>query len=472
MERRWKVLTLASAGAFLAFLDATIVNVAFPDIRRSFPEATLSGLSWVLSAYNIVFAALLVPAGRLADLVGHRRMFVAGLAVFSLASLLCAVAPSPEFLVAARILQAAGGAALIPTSVAFVLSEFPATQRAMAVGLWGAAAAIAAAIGPSLGGLLIEAGNWRFVFVVNLPVGIVAVIWALRLLAEHRQPAGTPLPDFVGVVLITLGVGLLALGIVQGPDWGWGDARVVGSFIAATALIPLFARRCARHPSPVVELTLFKLRSFSVANVGTLLFSAAFYGMLLCHVLFLTAAWGYSVLDAGLAMSPAPLMAAVVAGPAGRIADRFGQRVVAAPGAVLFAVGNAWFATQVGPQAAFLSDWLPGALITGAGVGLAYPAFGSAAVAALPDDRYATGSAINAMFRQVGGALGISIVVAILQAATRADGIDPFVAGWRFCAFTAVLALFAALSLGRVRVAAAPVAATTDAIVPRPRPSR
>jgi NTE family protein len=451
MERRWKVLVVSAAGAFLAFLDATIVNIAFPDIRLSFPDVSLSGLAWVLSAYNIVFAALLVPAGRLADLVGRRRVFIGGLLTFTLASVACAVAPSAEFLIAARVVQAVGGAALIPTSVAFVLAEFPVEQRAMAVGLWGAAAAVAAAIGPSIGGLLIEASDWRLVFLVNVPLGLLACWAALRLLSEARQPAGTPLPDFVGVVLLTLAVASLSLGIVQGPTWGWSDARVLASFAATVVLLPLFVWRSLRHASPVVELTLFRVRSFSVANAGTLLVSAGFYGMLLTHVLFLTKVWGDSVLVAGLTMSPAALVGAIVAGPAGKVADKHGQRVVAAPGALLFALGNLWFATEVGLTPDFVGEWLPGALLTGIGGGLAYPSLSSAAVAELPGNRFATGSAINAMSRQVGGALGISIVVAILQSTAVGDGNDPFQAAWLFAAAAGATSFVAAAAIGRVR---------------------
>jgi NTE family protein len=451
MERRWKVLVVSSTGAFIAFLDATIVNIAFPDIRRSFPDASLAGLSWVLSAYNIVFAALLVPAGRLADLVGRRRVFIGGLLGFTIASLACAAAPSAEVLIAARVVQAVGGAALIPTSLAFVIAEFPIAQRAMAVGLWGAAAAVAAAIGPSVGGLLIALSDWRLVFLVNVPIGLAASWAGLRLLTEARQPAGTPLPDFVGVVLLTVAVAALTLGIVQGPDWGWTDPRVLGSFAATALLLPPFLWRSLRHASPVIELALFRVRSFSVANAGTLIVSAGLYGMLLCHVLFLTLVWHDSVLVAGLTMSPAALMGAIVAGPAGKMADRWGQRVVVVPGAALFALGNLWFATEIGLSPDFVGEWLPGAVLTGIGGGLAYPALSSAAVAELPGDRFATGSAINAMSRQLGGALGISIVVAILQSTVPGDGRDPFQAAWLFAAAAGATALVVSVAIGRVR---------------------
>jgi EmrB/QacA subfamily drug resistance transporter len=450
MGRRWKILLIASIGVFLAFLDATIVNVAFPDINRSFPDASLSGLSWVLSAYNIVFAALLVPAGRIADLVGRRRVLVGGLLLFSLASLLCALAPAAEWLVVARLLQAVGAAALIPSSTAFVLSEFPVEQRATALGLYGAAAAVAAATGPSLGGLLIDVSDWRLVFLVNVPIGLLTCFYVLRVFVEVREPAGAAAPDLLGGALVMLAVGALTLGIVQGPTWGWNDPRVVGSFLASIALVPMFTWRCGRHPAPVIELALFRIRSFSGANAGTLLFATGFYGMILCHVLFLTTVWRYSVLDAGLAMSPAPLTTALIAGPGGRLADRFGQRVVIVPGLILFAAGNLLLATSVGTAPDFLADWLPCTVLTGLGIGLAFPCLASAALAELPASQYATGSAINAMLRQLGGAIGVSIVVAIIQGAARVAAIDPFVDSWRFAAGMSLIALPAALAIGSV----------------------
>jgi EmrB/QacA subfamily drug resistance transporter len=442
---------VTAAGAFMAFLDATIVNIAFPSIAHSFPETSRSGLSWVLNAYNIVFAALLVPFGRLADLVGRRRLFLGGLALFTGASMVCAAAQSPAMLVAARIVQAVGAAALIPTSIAFLLAEFPAEQRATAVGLWGAAAAFAAAIGPSLGGLLIDADSWRLVFLVNVPIGAFALLYGRWLLTESETRSDALLPDFGGSLLIVGVVGALALAIVEGPSWGWSDIRILGAFAIAAALTPIFLWRCRRHPAPVIALSLFRSRSLSVANVGTMLFSAAFFGMLLVHVLFLTSVWRYSVLRAGLAMSPAPLMAAAVAGPAGRVADRFGQRVVAAPGALLFALGNLWFATRVGVSPHFLADWLPGAILTGLGVGLCYPALGSAAVAELPAGSFAAGSALNSVFRQVGAVLGVSLVIAIVGTPTVAGALHAFRGGWTFAAIGGAAALVACLALGRVR---------------------
>ena len=194
MERRWKVLLVTSVAVFMGFLDVTIVNIAFPDIRASFPDSSLAGLSWVLNAYNIVFAALLVPAGRLADMVGRRRMFFIGLITFLAASAVCGLAGSVPVLVGARVVQAAGGAMLVPTSLGLLLPEFPIEQRSTATALWGATGAVAAATGPSLGGVLVHATDWRLVFFVNIPIGLAALIPARRLLREHKQEGGV-LPD-------------------------------------------------------------------------------------------------------------------------------------------------------------------------------------------------------------------------------------------------------------------------------------
>src|SRR3954467_4458051 len=262
MKQRWKVLLVTSVAVFMGFLDVTIVNIAFPDIEASFPGTSLAGLSWILNAYNIVFAALLVPAGRLSDRLGRRRMFFVGVPAFPGGAAVCGLAPTVEVLVAARVVQAAGAAALVPTSLALLLPEFPLAQRATATGIWGATGAIAAALGPSLGGALVDAAGWRWVFFVNLAIGLPALVPARRVLREPRGPNPGPLPDAVGVGLLVAGVALLSLGIVKGQEWGWGSARVLVAIGAGIALLVLFAIRSSRHPAPVVEPALFRVRSF------------------------------------------------------------------------------------------------------------------------------------------------------------------------------------------------------------------
>ena len=450
MHRRWKVLLVTAVAVFMGFLDVTIVNIAFPDLQRDFSDTSEAGLSWVLNAYNIVFAALLVPAGRLADLVGRKRLFLIGIGIFLVASAACGFAPSVEALVAARVVQAVGAAILVPTSLGLLLPEFPPSQRATATALWGATGAVAAATGPSLGGLLVEAESWRWVFFVNVPIGLAALVPALSLLEESREPERGALPDVLGVVLLIAGVGLLSLGIVQGPEWGWGSAGVLGSIAAGLVGLALFVARSARHPVPVVELSLFRVRSFAAANAGVFLFSLGFYAVLLCNVLFLTQVWEWSTLRAGLAITPAPLTAAVFAAVSGRLADRHGQRVIAIPGGLAFAAGCLLLAGLTGSEPAYVTEFLPATFLTGAGVGMSFAAFGSAAVAELPPARFATGSAVSACSRQLGAVLGIAVLVAVLGTPAPAEALATFHDAWRLMAVPAVGAALAGIALGRV----------------------
>jgi EmrB/QacA subfamily drug resistance transporter len=462
MSRPWKVLLVTSVAVFMGFLDVTIVNVAFPDLQSDFADSSQASLSWILNAYNVVFAALLVPAGRLADVVGRRRLFLAGIGLFLAASAACAAAPSVELLIGARIAQAAGAAILVPTSLGLLLPEFPPEKRATATAIWGATGAVAAALGPSLGGLLVDAAGWRWVFLVNIPIGLAAVVPARRLLAADRTGEGrAALPDLLGALLMVGGVGLVALAIVQGEAWGWGGARVLGALAGGLALLALVVVRSSRHPAPALELSLFRVRSFSVAVSGVFLFSFGFYALLLGNVLFLTEVWGYSVLTAGFAITPGPLMAALWAPVGGRLSDRYGQRVVAVPGGLLFGAGALLLAGGVGPTPSYVSELLPAMVLTGAGVGLSFAAWSSASVAELPPALFATGSAISACMRQVGAVLGIAVLIAVLGAGDAAHPLEPFRDAWRFEALAAFAAAAAALGLGRVRAtlpAARPVA--------------
>ncbi len=439
---------IACAGAFVAFLDTTIVNIAFPNISASFAGSGRNALSWVLDGYFVVIAALLVPAGGLADRFGHKRVFLVGIASFTGASLLCAAAPSLGLLISFRVLQGIGAALVAPASLAIVLDSFPVERRAAGVGLWGAAAAAAAAIGPTLGGALVEASSWRLVFLVNLPLG-AAILLAGRRLAR-RPIADSHLPDLPGALMLALALALITLGIIEGNDWGWTATATLGAFAASAALLAAVVVRSRRHPRPIVEPALFAHRSFRIGNLGTLLFAAAFFSLILGNVLFLTSVWGYTILQAGAATLPGPTASTVVAGPAGRLADRFGHRAVIVPGAIVFAAG-VMIMRSAGAHPDWLGLWLPGSLLTGIGIGLAFPTLGSAAVRDVPIDRFATASAVNAAFRQVGAVLGTAILIAIVgeptslhEALSVSDGAYLFV-------------ILAALASGAVALVLRPV---------------
>jgi EmrB/QacA subfamily drug resistance transporter len=449
MTRRYQVLLVVSAAVFVVSLDLFIVNIALPSIQDDFPGQSLGALSWILNAYAIVFAALLVPAGRLADLLGRKRGFLLGLTLFTVASVLCAAAPSLGWLIAGRVLQAAGGALLMPTALGLLLPEFPPEQRGAAVGAWAAVGGVAAAFGPPLGGLLTEV-DWRWIFLVNVPVGAVTLVAGRRILREARDPGDGRLPDLVGAALLAAAIGSLTLALVQGGDWGWGSARIDGLFAATVVLLALFGVRSARHPRPVVEPELLRVRSFAMANLGAVLFLAAFGAMLITAVLFLTDVWGWSALRAGVALVPGPLMAAVFSPPSGKLSDRYGQRAVGIPGGILFALGCLWWVTQAGPQPDYAGDLLPGMILTGIGVGLTMPTLASAAAASLPPARFATGAAVLSMSRQIGAALGVAVAVAILD---TGGGMEAFDRAWTFMALAAAGASLACVALGRVRVA-------------------
>jgi EmrB/QacA subfamily drug resistance transporter len=410
-RHRKSAIAIACAGAFVAFLDTTIVNIAFPDISASFAGSGRDALSWVLDGYFVVIAALLVPAGGLADRFGHRRIFLLGVTGFTAASLLCAAAPSLPLLIAFRVVQGIAAALIAPASLAIVLDSFPAERRSAGVGLWGAAAAAAAAVGPTLGGALVELADWRLVFLVNLPLG-AAIVLAGRSRLPKPKILDSRLPDLPGAAMLALSLAIVTLAIVEGNDWGWGSAATLGCFAAAAILLGVVVARSRSHPRPIVEPALFAHRSFAIGNLGTLLFAAAFFSLILGNVLFLTSIWGYTVFHAGLATLPGPALSTVVAGPAGRLADRFGHRAVIVPGALFFAAG-VMVLRSAGAEPDYLGVWLPGACLTGIGIGLAFPTLGAASVRDVPIDRFATASAVNAAFRQVGAVLGTAILVAI-----------------------------------------------------------
>jgi EmrB/QacA subfamily drug resistance transporter len=441
----WAVLAVSAAGVYVVFLDATIVNIAFPAISADFSDVTRSGLSWVLNAYAVVFGALLVTAGRLADDHGRRRVFFAGLSVFALSSALCGLAPSAELLIAARVLQGVGGALLVPASLALLLPEFPLAKRATAVGLWSACGAIASATGPSIGALLIDGPGWRWVFFVNLPFCVAAIWYGRRVLVESKAAARGRV-DLLGVLLVTAVFGLLSLGLVQGGAWGWTSYRTLGVFINAGLLAPVLVLRSMHHDHPAMPVRLFRVRAFSTATSATLFYGAAFYGQILVNVLFLTGVWHFSILRTAVAILPGPLMAAVAAPVSGRLADRYGYRWVVVPGATLFVVGAVVMATAMPASPAYLTHFLPAQLLLGISIGTTMSTLGAAASQALPPTEFGSGSAVSSAARQLGAVLGVAIVIAVLGTPAPAEALRAFHHAW---ATTGALALGTlALSLG------------------------
>jgi MFS family permease len=314
--------------------------------------------------------------------------------------------------------------------------------------------AAAAALGPTLGALLTEYASWRWIFLVNVPICAAIIIAGIRLLRESREPGGAGIPDPAGALLVAAIPALLSFAMIEGPSWGWSSPWVVAGFAGGAALLPVFVLRSARATHPVVDLALFRVRQFTLVNAATLIFGAAFYGMLLSNTIFLQTAWHYSILRAALGATPAPLVVVAAARPASRLAARIGYRPVIAAGAVIWAAGAVSLALLIGGSPDWAARWLPVTLITGLGISLTLPVQSGAAVATLPPARLALGSALSSSFRQVGAVLGISLFVALLGAATGAAEVTAYHRIWLTLAALSV-ASGAVMFIPRIRRAAA-----------------
>lgn len=424
------VLAIAALAVFVVFLDTTALYVAYPDIRMSFADVSPAQLSWVLNAYTIAFAALLIPAGRLADRLGRKRVFLTGSALFALSSALCGLAPNASVLIGARALQAVGAAALTPASLAIVLRAFPRHRIPVAVAIWGAVGALAAAAGPTLGAAMVEWFGWRAVFYLNLPITVVALTVGSRIVAESREADPGPVPDVPSVVALAAGVAALSLGVVQGDEWGWTSGGVLGSFAVAIVVLGWFVRRCTVVAAPLIEPSLFRSRNVRVANVATFVYGIGFTASFFGNIQFLTGVWDYSVLRAGFAIVPGPLVVAALAPQAGRLAGRYGQGALLVPGGVLYAAASAWYILAVDATPSYWASWFPGTIIGGLGVAMCLPQLASAAVQGLPPDRLAAGSGVNQALRQVGSTIGVAGAVAITGTAAGGDLLGRYRGVW------------------------------------------
>jgi MFS family permease len=424
---RW-VIAAAVLGSGVAFLDATVVNVALPAIGRDL-DAGLSGLQWVLDGYLLTLSSLLLLGGSLGDLYGRRRVFVTGLVAFSAASLVCGLSPSVGALVAARALQGAAGALLVPGSLSLLSASFRPEDRARAVGAWSGLAGVATALGPFAGGWLVDAVSWRLVFLVNLPLAAVAVVVALRHVPETRAapgagvgagvaagPAdrldGNPGPvaraDVTGAALATAGLGGLVFALIE---WGHGS---LSAPLAATGLVgfaalvafPLFERRRAQ---PLLPLSLFRSRQFNGANVTTLLVYAAFGGALFLVVVQLQSSMGYSAMEAGSALLPITLLLVALSSRVGRLAQRTGPRLPMTVGPLVVALGLV-MASGIGPGEGYMGGVLPAVLVLGLGMACTVAPLTSAVMAAVDEEHVGVGSGFNNAVARVGGLLAVAVV--------------------------------------------------------------
>ena len=410
---------------FMALLDVTIVNIAMPRIITDL-NTTVTHASWVLNAYSLVLAVSFLSMGRIGDKYGQKRVFIFGLVTFTLFSLLCGLAPNIDWLIAFRAGQGLGGAALLTISLAIVLGAFPRRQQGMAVGLWGALGTAAAAVGPTLGGLLVTYGSWHWIFFVNVPIGLAAIVFTALIIPAHaagrRLEGGIDIP---GILIAGVGLLLLTLALVQGNSWGWTSATIVAMFVAAAACFPLFLWWEARTSHPMFPLKLLRIRSFTAANTAIMFIGFAMGGTFLLVVIFMVSVLGYSELRAAVALTVMPVIALVIAPNAGRLVDRIGPRLPAAVGAAFFAVGLVLLAQLNGSATVGQIMWR--IAFIGVGMGFAMPTLSAASMASLPPQVRGVGSGSLNTLRQIGFTLGVAVLVAIFthtvainaQAATR-----------------------------------------------------
>jgi EmrB/QacA subfamily drug resistance transporter len=421
MDRKWRALLIVCVGIFMLLLDITVVNVALPNIQKEL-DTSFTDLQWVVDAYALLLATCTLNAGTLGDWLGRKRVFIAGVAIFTLASVLCGSATTPLFLNLARGLQGIGGAAMFSVSLAILSQEFHGRERGTAFGIWGATIGLAVAIGPLVGGVLTEYAGWRWIFFVNLPIGAFCVFGALAYLHESRDEQHRGF-DALGFVLLTGGLFALVLALLRGRDWGWSSGTTVGLFVASLVLLTAFVFSQLNKPEAMFDMTLFKKPAFAGAQIIALTLSAGMFALFLYLTLYLQNQLHLSPLQAGLRFLPLSLLSFVTAPIAGRLSARIPMRILFGVGMSL--IGIALLLMHgITPS----SDWttlLPGFIVGGVGVGVVNAPLASTAVSVVEPRRAGMAAGINTTFRQVGIATGVAGLGAIFQSKhTLIDGLN------------------------------------------------
>ena len=422
----WAVLAVLCLGLFMILLDGTIVNIAIPHIQTAF-HTSFSNIEWVMNAYILVFAVLLVTLGRFGDLWGRRKLFISGLTLFTVGSLACGLAPSIGLLIAFRVVQGVGGAAMMPATLSIIAAVFPPGKRGAAMGVWGGVSGLATAIGPTLGGVLVQyatwpsvVGSWRWIFLVNLPIGVAGVVLALRIVPESKNPTAVESLDLPGVGLVSASLFCLTFALIEGQRFGWTSTTILSLFAAAALAFALFFWREHRVRQPLIDFSLFRNLNFAAGNATGLLLSAAMMGAFFTIPIFLQSVLGYSAIKAGLVMVPMSVVIIFAAPAAGTLSDRLGSKWIVALGMFLLALGLGWMAglvpgvSKISPATTPLSLVIPFA-ISGIGIGLAVAPVTSAVMATAPRDRVGNASGVLSTMRQVGSLMGIAVLGAVLQ---------------------------------------------------------
>jgi len=457
-NKKWWTLAAVSVGLFMIMLDNTVVNVALPSMRASL-NMTLSELEWVVAGYALTFAAFMLIGGKLADYVGRRRIFMIGLAIFTGASLACGLAPNGGFLIGARIVQGLGGAMMNPATLSIITATFAPRERGRAIGIWAGVSALALAIGPLVGGLLTEHVNWNWIFFINVPIGLAGIFLSPLFIDESRDTTADQRLDVPGLATSALGLFALTYAFIEANNYGWTSTRIISAFVIAAVSLVVFVLLERHQRAPMLDLSLFRNRTFGGANASMLFVGLAMFGTFFYVSLYMQNILGYSPVQAGASFLPMTILVILVAPRAGALTDKVGSRWLVGGGMTLLAVMLLYY-SRLGAHESF---WmlLPGMLLGGVGMGMTMTPVTAAAMSAVAVDKAGVGSAVLNSARQVGGSLGIAVMGAIVAgAADYLTGFkDALQLGSALCLAGAVVAVLAIRKIEHPHAAAAPAAA-------------
>jgi EmrB/QacA subfamily drug resistance transporter len=453
-NRKWWTLGAVAFGLFMIMLDNTVVFVALSAIQNDL-RISDSELEWVVNGYALTFAVLMLTGGKLADLLGRRLIFIVGLAIFTASSLACGLATSATILIGARVVQGVGSALMNPATLSIITATFPPRQRGMAIGIWVGVSAMALAIGPLVGGILTEQINWSWIFFINVPVGILGIIVARLVIDESRDESEEQRLDLPGLLSSAVGLFALTYALIEGNNYGWSSGRIVGSFTVAAAALALFVVLEHRQRVPMLDLSLFKNRTFAGANTVMLLVALAMFGVFFFNSLFLQRILHYSAIETGATFLPMTVLIVLLAPVAGKFSDRIGSRWLMAAGLLSLSASLISFST-LGIGSSFW-EILPGLILGGIGMSLAMTPTTAAAMGSVPVDKAGVGSAVLNSMRQVGGSLGIALMGAIVIASINVPRTDPRAAEQFVHGYRNALHVAAAIALAGAVVAVATV---------------
>ncbi len=445
-NRKWWTLAAVSFGLFMIMLDNTIVNVALPSIQRSL-HIQISELEWIVNGYALTFAVVMLTGGKLADMLGRRRIFIFGLLIFTASSLACGLAPSAHFLIGARVVQGVGAALMNPATLSIITATFPPRQRGMAIGIWAGTSAMALAIGPLVGGVLTQQINWSWIFFINVPIGILGIVVARLVIPESKDTSAEQRLDLPGLLTSAIALFALTYGLIEANSYGWTSTRILVLFAIAVVGLVAFVLVELRQRIPMLDLSLFKNSTFAGANVVMMLTSLAMFGVFFFVSLYMQNILGYSPTKAGATFLPMTILIILIAPVSGKLSDRIGSRWLMSSGMVLVA-GSLLIFSRMGLHGTFW-DLFPGLIVGGIGMALVMTPATAAAMGSVEVDKAGVGSAVLNSMRQVGGSLGIAIMGAIVAASVHVPPGSPqsaaqFVTGYQHALEVAAVIAFAA----------------------------